>query len=187
MTNGTMITHRGTQKIHTERLLLRKIVPEDAQAVHAWMGDPEVCKYERWKPHPDAGYSRGYIAEVFDYRSEELYWWGIELRGQLIGSVCIVNIDSNDRKAALGFCLARKFWSKGYATEAVAAVLEFMFNDVGLNRIEASHSVNNKASGRVLEKAGLLLEGRAKDYYFCNSGFQDSNLYAITKAQHAKQ
>jgi len=61
-----MITHKGTQTIKTERLLLRKIVPDDAEMVNVWMGDSEVCKYERWKPHPNSEWSRGYIHEVFD-------------------------------------------------------------------------------------------------------------------------
>ena len=68
-------------------------------------------------------------------------------------------------------------------TEAVKAVLQYMFVDIGLNRIEASHSTHNIASGRVLEKVGMLLEGQSKDYYFCNSGFQDSRFFGVTKEQ----
>lgn len=66
-------------------------------------------------------------------------------------------------------------------TEAVKSVINYTLFDIGLNRTEATHSVENVASGRVIEKAGMILESHAKDYYFCNSGFQDSNLYAITK------
>lgn len=182
-----MITHRGTQQIKTERLLLRKIQPDDAEMVYMWMGDPEVCKYERWKPHPNSDYSHGYIIEVFDgYKSDYTYQWGIELNGKLIGSVSIVNINDYDQKAILGYCLAREFWSNGYTTEAVKAVLRYMFIEIGLNRIEASHSINNIASGRVLEKVGMLLEGQSKDYYFCNSGFQDSRLFGLTKEQYLR-
>jgi ribosomal-protein-alanine N-acetyltransferase len=179
-----MITHKGTRILNTERLLLRRILPDDANMVYTWMGDPDVCKYEKWQPHPNADYSRGYIHEVFnEYKSERLYHWGMELEGNLIGSVCVVNVDDNDQKAVLGFCLARKFWSNGYTTEAVKAVMNYMFTEIDLNRLEASHSVNNIASGKVLEKVGMTLEGYAEDYYFCNLGFQDSNLYAITRAQ----
>lgn len=129
-------------------------------------------------------YTRGYIIEVFDgYKSNDTYQWGIELNGVLIGSISIVNVDDYDQKATLGYCLARKFWSNGYMTEAVKAVLQYMFADIGLNRIEASHSTHNIASGRVLEKVGMLLEGQSKDYYFCNSGSQDSRLFGVTKEQ----
>jgi ribosomal-protein-alanine N-acetyltransferase len=182
-----MITHKGTQQIKTERLLLRKIQPDDAEMVYMWMSDPEVCKYERWKPHPNSDYSRGYIIKVFDgYKSDCIYEWGIELNDKLIGSVSIVNVNDYDQKAILGYCLAREFWSNGYTTEAVKAVLRYMFIEIGLNRIEASHSINNIASGRVLEKIGMLLEGQSKDYYFSNSGFQDSRLFGITKEQYLR-
>ncbi|MFM9331091.1 GNAT family N-acetyltransferase [Paenibacillus mesotrionivorans] len=179
-----MITHKGTQEIRTERLLLRKIQPEDAGMVFQWMSDPEVCKYERWSPHPSAGFSKSYIKEVFGgYQSELTYQWGIQLGDELIGSVSIVNVNDYDQKAVLGYCLARKYWSNGYTTEAVRAVVRYMLSEIGLNRIEASHSVNNMASGRVLEKSGFVLEGHAKDYYCCSLGLQDSNLYGITRNQ----
>lgn len=177
-----MITHKGTLEVRTERLLLRKVRLEDDASVYRWMSDPQVCKYERWEPHENIKYSRGYINEVFDYKTKKTYLWGIQLGDSLIGSISIVNVDEHDRKATLGYCLARDYWSKGYTTEAVKAVIKFILQDIGLNRIEASCSVNNKSSIRVLEKAGFALEGHAKDYYFCNAGFQDSNLYAITKA-----
>lgn len=180
-----MLNHKGTQPIKTERLLLRKILPEDAERVFQWMSDPEVCKYERWSPHPSIEFTRGYIIEVFDeYKSDLTYQWGIQFGDDLIGSVCIVNVSNYDQKATLGYCLAKEYWSKGYTTEAVKAVIDYIFLEIGLNRIEASHSVNNIASGRVLEKVGMVLEGYAKDYYFCNSGFQDSKLWAITKKDY---
>ena len=109
------------------------------------------------------------------------HFWGIALDEKLIGSVCIVGVNDYDQKAILGYCLSQEYWSKGYATEAVSAVLRYMFVEVGLNRIEASHAVNNIASGRVLEKVGMRLEGYAPDYYFCNSGLQDSRLFGLTK------
>jgi ribosomal-protein-alanine N-acetyltransferase len=177
-----MLSHKGTQELRTERLLLRKIVPEDAEAVFKWMSDPEVARYECWTPHSFVGYSRGYIREVFgDYQSDRLYWWGIELDGELVGSVCVVNVDDLDRRALLGYALRRDCWSKGYTTEAVKAVLRYMFLEVGLNRLEATHAVDNPASGSVLQKAGFVLEGRAKAYHHTNSGFQDNDLYGLTR------
>lgn len=62
-------------------------------------------------------------------------------------SVCAVGVDDLDQKAVLGYCLARAYWSKGYTTEAVREVLRYLFEEIGLNRIEASHSVNSKLYG----------------------------------------
>ena len=179
-----MIEHKGTQVIKTERLLLRKILPADATMVFRWMSDPQVCKYERWESHHSVDYTRGYINEALRYSSDQIYQWGVVFEESLIGLISIVNINDHDRKATLGYCLARDYWSKGYTSEAVKAVIKFMLVDVGLNRIEASCSVNNIASFRVLEKVGMTYEGQATEYYFCNVGFQDSNLYAITKSSY---
>ena len=181
-----MIAHKGTVTIKTGRLLLRKIVESDAEDMFVWMGDPEVCRYERWEPHPNAAYTRGFIKHVHQYDSDRRYQWGIELTNRLIGYVVAVNVDDYDQKAAVGYCLSREFWSQGYTTEAVRAVVHFIFTEVGLNRLEASHSVNNPASGRVLEKSGFMLEGIAKEYYNCNAGLQDSKLYGITKSMYFK-
>jgi ribosomal-protein-alanine N-acetyltransferase len=150
------MNHKGTQTLKTERLVLRKILPEDAERMYLWMGDPEVCRYERWTPRESSGYTRGYINAVLQYEREDDYQWGIELDGGLIGSVCVVGVNDFDQKAIIGYCIAEKYWSCGYATEAACAVLDFMFTEVGINRIEASHSINNMASGRVLQKAGFL-------------------------------
>lgn len=181
----TPLVHKGTQSIETERLLLRQIQPDDADAVFKWMSDPEVCRYECWAPHQSAGWTRGYIIEVFDgYKSDHTYQWGMQLGNELIGSVSIVNVDDFHQKALMGYCLRRDHWSKGYTTEAVKAVLRYMLADIGLNRIEATHAVSNGASGRVLRKAGMVLEGHAKDFYYFNSGFQDCDLYAITRSAY---
>ena len=180
--------HAGTQTIKTSRLTLRKIELADAEMMYIWMGDPEVCKYERWQPHPSADWSRGYIAEVFDgYKSDRTYQWGIEFEGKLIGSVSIVHIDDNDQNAALGYCLAREFWSNGYTTEAVKSVIDYMFANTGIERIEAYHSVNNPASGRVMAKAGMRREGFARHKYKTRDGFQDCDLYGIVRDEWEDQ
>ena len=176
--------HPGSAELRTQRLTLRKILHRDAGDVYAWMSDPEVCRYERWTPHPSIDYSRGYITAVFRDGDPAALHWGIALAGSLIGSVSVVGINDFDQKATLGYCLARKHWSNGYATEAVRAVLDFMFTQTGINRMEASHSVNNPASGRVLEKAGFQYEGLAKEYYRCGLGFQDSRLFALTRRDY---
>jgi ribosomal-protein-alanine N-acetyltransferase len=181
------MTHKGTLPLETERLILRQISPQDAHDVYVWMSDPEVCKYERWQTHTSVEWTGGYIREVFDYSRDDFYWWGIEYEKKLIGFVCVVDINENDRKAGLGYGIARMYWSNGFATEAVRVVLDFMFLTVGVNRIEASHSVNNSASGKVLRKTGFALEGHAKQYYYCNNGVQDSDLYAILAEDYIKE
>jgi [ribosomal protein S5]-alanine N-acetyltransferase len=179
-----MLTHKGTQTIETNRLILRRFELTDAEAVfNNWANDSEVCKFMRWKVHENVDVTRKIIEEWFNgYKSDRTYHWGIQLKdGELIGSLGAVYIDDNDQKAEMGYCIGRAFWGNGYTAEAVRAIIKYMFFDVGLNRIEAYHSVNNMPSGRVMEKAGMKLEGHAKQMYHCAMGFQDCNMYGITK------
>jgi len=174
-----MITHKGTQTIKTERLILRKILPDDAEMVYKWMSDPEVLKYEDWEPHNDAGYTRGYISYITgDYKSEQTYLWGIQLGEELIGHILGGGV--------LAYYLKKDCWSKGYTTEAVKAVINYMFTEVGIDRIEAKHSINNIASGKVLKKSGMMYKGHVKEFYYCNSEWQDCDFYALTKEQYLR-
>lgn len=88
--------HPGTVELRTQRLTLRKILPQDAGSVFAWMSDPEVCRYERCTPHPSIEYSRGYILAVFHNGDPASLHWGIDLKGSLIGSVSVVGINNFD-------------------------------------------------------------------------------------------
>lgn len=83
------------------------------------------------------------------------------------------------KKQYLAYRIARKFCSNGYASETIRAILQFMFIEIGINRMEASYSINNKASRRVIEQLGMQLEIGAKECYFCSRGYQDSNLFGV--------
>ena len=172
-----MITHKGTQPIKTERLLLRKIMPDDAEMVYKWMSDFEVVKFEDWDVHENLDFTRGFISYLTgDYKSDELYCWGIQLNGELIGNII--------GGCGLGYYIRRDSWSKGYATEAVKAVLRYMFAEIGIERIETRHSIKNPASGKVLKKAGLIFERHEEKAFYCHDTWHDCDFYAITKEQY---
>jgi len=173
--------HKGTQDIKTERLLLRKIMPDDAEMVYKWMSDPEVLKYEDWDVHESVDFTRGYISYLTnDYKSEQTYCWGMQLNEELIGCVMVVNVQGWN--GILAYYLRKDCWSKGYATEAVKRVIKYMFTEIGIERIEAKHSVKNAASGKVLQKAGMIFEKHEKAVYYCDSEWQDCDFYFLTKS-----
>ncbi len=111
------------------------------------------------------------------------YHWGIEVDGDLVGAISVVNLDGHDAKAEVGDVVARRAWGRGLATEALTAVVAHMFEEVGLNRLYAVHAPGNTASGRVLVKAGFEHEGLAIDHMRCTEGFQDCHLYGLTRGQ----
>ncbi len=182
-----MILHKGTKTLETKELLLRPFRRGDEEAIFTgWASDPMVTQFLRWTPHAGIHVTRSILdGWVKGYQRPDQYLWGITLRenGRLIGSIGAHTVSEYDASCEVGYCLAREYWSKGYMSQALRAVIQYLLCDVGYNRVEAYHSVNNPASGRVMEKSGMRREGVATEKYRCSLGFQDSVLYGITRSQ----
>ena len=181
------LTHTGTKEIETGRLRLRRFSLEDTNEIfREWANDERVVKYLTWERHGSAAETKTFLFEaIAGYEKNDSYLWGIELKesGGLIGSISSRITDERARISDIGYCLGERFWHSGYMPEALRAVLDYMFYEVNVNRIEACHSVNNPASGRVMEKAGMIKEGqRLRQKYITGGGeYQDCDLYALVK------
>lgn len=156
--------HQGSLILNTARLRLRPYLPGDAQAMFDnWCADPEVTRFLTWEPHPDVGFTQGLLDQwVQSYCSETVYHWGITLKGELIGDIAVVTWSDSNRSCEIGYCLSRRFWGRGVMTEALTSVLRYLFDSVGFHRVCIRHDADNPASGRVMQKAGLLYEGRLR-------------------------
>ncbi len=175
-----------SKPLYTDRLHLRKITLADSEAMFSWASDPEVTRYMRFATHNSLAFTRKVVKSWIAQAKDPYYFqWIIEesATGRPIGSIGLEVISFGDNHGEVGYCLHRSFWNKGYASEALKEVLRFGFEEVGFNRIQASFSTNNPASGRVMEKVGMVKEGGPmKEYYRSSqSGYQDSYLYALTK------
>jgi ribosomal-protein-alanine N-acetyltransferase len=150
---------------------------------HNWANDDEVTHYMRWPTHKNVEETKSVIQNWFNsYKENKCYHWGICLKsGEMIGSVGVMITAEYDYKAEIGYCIGRKWWGLGYTSEAVIAVFNYMFTNTDIERIEAYHSVNNPASGRVMAKAGMHHEGHARHKYKNRDGFQDCEMYAIIR------
>jgi ribosomal-protein-alanine N-acetyltransferase len=180
-----MISHKGTGIIRTERLILRHFTLDDAKSMFCnWASDDDVCRYMRWSSHKNEEETREVINRfLVSYDKESFYRWAITLKdtGEPIGSIGLMVVSENDLCGDIAYCIGKKYWGQGIGTEALKAVLKYGFEFIGFNRIEAYHSVNNPASGKVMEKSGMVLEGFAKQKYKSIFGFEDCNMYAIVK------
>lgn len=180
---------KHTQILETERLLLRTFQLEDAPAIYGWASDEEVTRYLRFKTHTDLKESIT-IAEhwIKEYSNPYFFQWAIVLKESLktIGSIGIQILSFSDKRGELGYCLHKKWWNRGYTSEALKAVIHFGFTEVLFHRLEACHSVNNGASGKVMQKAGMRWEaGPLHHYYYSNqSGYQDVEMYALTRENY---
>jgi ribosomal-protein-alanine N-acetyltransferase len=150
-----------TPTIETEHLLLRPPGIDDAQPIFdSYARDPEVTRYLTWRPHDSVGDARDYLSRIIPLEADEdSYFWVItgKIDGQLIG---MISLSLNGEKADFGYVLKRAEWGKGIATEALRRVIEFAFSFPEVKRVWGVCDVENLASGRVMEKAGLSLEGR---------------------------
>lgn len=145
--------------IETERLILRPLIEEDAEeAFKNWTGDPEVAKFMRWDVHKSVDETREWIKSEVDMAKEGgLYDWAFVLKetGELIGSGGFI-FSEDAGLYELGYNIMKKYWNRGYATEAAQAIVKFAVNELKLKKLYCCHAKDNTASGRVMEKAGFV-------------------------------
>ena len=170
--------------IMTPRLLLRKPMRRDARQFHAWASDPEVARYVFWDPHKTLSQTRSVLrAMLSQNRLRGLSSFAIVRQRDLrmIGTIGLVWRDWQNNSAEAGFSLAKDCWGQGLMTEALTAFLRLMFEEYGINRIEAQHDVRNRASGKVMEKVGMRLEGVLRSRLYYKGEQADVALYAALR------
>lgn len=184
--------HKGTQVIETKNLVLRPFEHKDIEAVYKnWTSDPEVTQYLTWNSHKSLEDSEQYVYEcITNYNEHEnFYNWAIVLKeiDEPIGSIGAVNVDDFSEKVEVGYCIGRNWWNKGIMTEALGAVIDYFFNEIGTNRIEAKHDIVNVASGKVMIHCGLKYEGRQKQSQRNNRGLIDVDLYGLISSDYRRR
>jgi len=154
----------GFEPIVTERLTLRRSIPEDAGEIARYRSDPIVRRYQGWG-QTDAATVRRQIEEMADRLPGEPGGWvqfTVEERdgGRLVGDVGLSPADEDPGVIKVGYTIDPHFQGKGYATEAVRALVAYAFDALGADVIRAYASAENIASHRVVEKSGLTLMER---------------------------
>ena len=173
--------------LRTARLLLRAFRIEDAATVNDLLVDKEIAANTEPIPFP-------YTIEMAqEWIKPQAKTWQ-EGRGAVF-AICLpdqseqgtvigvvgLEIDSSHERAELGYWVGKERWGKGYCTEAAAAVVEFGFEQLGLNRVFAYHLVRNPASGRVMQKLGMTQEGVLKQHAKKWGKFEDVSLFGILR------
>lgn len=182
-----MLTHKGTQQIETKRLILRRFKLSDAEYMYKnWATDREVFKFFRRNPHCDLSETEQVVKDWINaYTYDNCYNWAIELKeiGEIIGQISLMSLNDKYYSCDVAYNIGRSFWGKGITVEALKVVILYMFKETGINRIEAKHNTLNLASGRVMQKAGMKLEGIMRQVKINKNGyFYDLALYSILKS-----
>lgn len=184
------MNHKGTKYIETERLILRKFEISDIKLSYKnWESDNKVTKYLRWKTHKDISESNDVIQSwIKNYSNPAFYQWAIVLKNlnEPVGSISVVNMNEKLDIVHIGYCIGSKWWNKGITSEAFSAIIPFLFEEVGVNRIESQHDPNNPHSGNVMKKCGLKYEGTLRKADFSNQGIVDACIYSLLKEEWHK-
>lgn len=181
------IKHRGTVRLETGRLILRRFTEDDLVPVfqNCW-SDNEVWKWTNYKPMhciedvlTSANMFTKEWLEAYDRRGR--YSWAIQCKesGEVIGRLFGMHPDDDISQVELAYELGRRWWNQGIMTEAVKAGIDYFFREVGFNRVHAYHADKNPASGRVMQKSGMKYEATLRQACLCNNGLFDKVCYSI--------
>ena len=176
---------KPSETIQTERLLLRKPCADDAPAIfETYAQDPKVTRYLVWKPHKNVQETEQFLlacGQLWRTGKDFAYIITLKENDKLIG---MFGLHPMNLKIEVGYALARPHWGKGYMTEALCAMIDWAFTQPNIFRVQAFCDVENIASARVMEKAGMTREGLLRRYVLhpnISDEPRDAYLYAIAR------
>ena len=182
------MNHKGTARLETDRLILRRFVMEDAGDMYRnWASEDEVTKFLTWPAHAGIEVSREVLRNwTASYGKPDFYNWAVELKetGRVIGNLSVVRVREDTECAELGYCLGTRWWGQGIMPEAGKEVVRYLFEEAGFSRIAAAHAKDNPKSGRVMQKIGMSYEGTLRKAGVCNQGVIDEVWYSILKEEY---
>ncbi|MGB4590403.1 MAG: GNAT family protein [Clostridiaceae bacterium] len=171
--------------IETARIILRSWKLNDFGDFYEYASDPSVGPSAGWKPHTDPMESLNILISFIE--GDEVFAIEDKISGKAIGSIGL----HPDRKRnhsevrMIGYVLAKPYWGRGLASEAVKAVLDYAFNEQNLKIVSVYHFPFNLKSKRVIEKAGFSFEGILRDASLLPSGeIVDDVCYSLTKEEY---
>lgn len=166
-------------------LLLRPFASEDFSAVHAFASDPRVTRYTDWGPNDEAS-TRTFLRDACEPRTlaDDDFTFAVTRQegGEVIGSAAVWVESRSHGRAEFGYAIAAAEWRRGYGTEVARLVVDFAFDRLKMFRVAATCHPDNVGSIAVLEKAGLVREGRMRDHMLVRGTRRDSLLFSTTKS-----
>lgn len=175
-----------TPTLHTARLRLRPFTDADADALYALQSNPHVVRYWDSPPWRERERAVRFLATCLQMEREGTGARLLIERGTdhaFIGWCCLVQWNPDYRSASLGYVLSDTAWGQGYATEAADALLQWAFETLDLNRVQAETDTRNAASARVLEKLGFQHEGTLREDCTVEGDVSDTWVYGLLRRE----
>ena len=176
--------------LYTKRLILRGFQADDISVMREKLNNKKVTKETANIPYPfttkEAEKRVDFITKGFENKTNYVFVITEKDHDELIGQIGL-HLDIANHKAEIGYWIAEANWGKGIATESLSAILKFGFEELKLNKIFATHFIDNPASGKVLIKNKMIKEAELKEHYQCEDGtFSNHNQYRLTKEEYNK-
>lgn len=185
-----MLTHCGTQRVETERLVLRRFELSDWKDMNQnWVSDHDIqhgyCEPTYETEEEIKGLLNSYISK---YETNEAYRWAIILKenNQCIGQIAYFLVDSNNHFGEIEYCVGKAFQNKGYVTEATKAIIDYGFERINFNKVQICHRANNLPSARVIEKLGFHKDGVLREFFYRDGEYIDRVYYSILRREWNK-
>ncbi|WP_303825887.1 GNAT family N-acetyltransferase [Ruminococcus flavefaciens] len=151
--------HYGTSPFETERLICRRFEADDwRDMLENWASLPEIQTEYGEPVYTDEAQVKGLLdSYISGYEKPDFYRWAVikKSSGRNIGQIAFCKVWEEQKTAEIEYCIGRKYWGKGYAGEALAALIAHCFSTLDFDMLEAYHRAENTKSGRVLEKSPM--------------------------------
>ena len=168
--------------LHTSRLTLTPLTAAHVPAVFALHAQPAVAAFNTIGIPKNQSTTEAILAPKLDPENKDHLGWIIANKeGVFMGEIGLILAPERFKKGEISYSLHPDYWGKGYATAAVKKLLDYAFNSLDLHRVEAGVAVENIKSIRVLEKAGMQLEGCHRKILPLKTGWSDNFSYAILR------
>lgn len=177
------LNHRGTVELETDRLCLRPFYMQDASSFFQHIThDNKVRRYFLIPYHETLKQTELMMRRIVHSYDQSTYHWAITLKDndQMIGLVRLFEVDEVNSSAEIGYALSEDYWNNGYMSEAILAIIEYLFKIVSYKTLTADCMIENLASHRILEKIGMKIVGKTTKGIIWQGNTHDVLHYSLT-------
>jgi ribosomal-protein-alanine N-acetyltransferase len=175
--------------LSTPRLRLRQFRAEDSDAMHQCFASPEAMRFWNQLVHTKRIETERVVRRLMDCTPSYYRFWAVAdaRTDRCLGMVNYHDGHIRNKRVAIGYIVDPAHHGKGIATEAVSAMLDFCFGELGLHRVQALIHPDNTASRKLVEKLGFRCEGLLRENLRVGDSWRDDTLYALLEADRRRQ
>jgi RimJ/RimL family protein N-acetyltransferase len=174
---------RNLNYLRSKRIILRPIILQDAREIFSYRSDPEIYQFQSWQPKTIEDVEEFIVNRIVGEPNKPNTWFQLAIckmgSDEIIGDCGLHFLENDDKQVEFGITLQRDYQGRGYATEALKLIFEYIFMDLTKHRIIASVDPNNIASIRLCERMKMRKEAHFIESIWFHDHWIDDVVYAI--------